>query len=126
MIHPELVSNTFSEELYSVPLKPVVVLNEEWQNLDERLKVFLEKILSSVKLSTNHVKIVSSSNPDVLQWKDKPVYAIIFGNEIQGLAQNELLEVQGTKLIITSSLKSLETDTEAKKKLWNSLKEMFG
>ena len=121
-----MFSDTYAEDLYLVPAKPVVVLNTDWKKIPESEKALLQKILSSVKLSLNHVNITCSVKPDVLHWKDKPAHVIVFGSEIPGLAKNELLEVQGIKLIITSSLGALETDNEAKKKLWNSLRQLFG
>jgi DNA polymerase III psi subunit len=124
-MHPEVFNNTYEEELYIVSTKPVVVLDIEWDKIREGEKTLLEKILSSVKLSLNHVKVVCNSKPDVANWTDRPKHVLVFGSEIAGLSKNELLDVQGIKLIISSSLENLDKDSEAKKKLWNSLKLMF-
>src|SRR5690349_5084940 len=124
-MHPEAFSNTFPEELYQVTPSPVVVLNTDWSKISESEKALLDKILSSVKLSLHHVKVVCHAKPDVMNWTDRPSHVIVFGREIAGLAKNELLNVQGIRLIITSTLEALDKDNEAKKKLWNSLKQMF-
>lgn len=124
-MHPEVFNSSYPEQLYNISANPVVVLATKWDKISESNKILLEKILSSVKLSLNHVKVVYHPKPDVLNWVDQPKQVIVFGSEIPGLVKNELLDVQGIKFIVTSSLEALDKDSEAKKKLWNSLKQMF-
>jgi len=126
MNHPEIISNIFQEELYYVTVKPIVVLPTHWQAIRESEKVFLEKILASVKLSLNHVKVISTDKLDVLQWKERPACVIAFGIDMPGLSQNEVIEIQDVKMIVTSNLVDLEkADKEVKSKLSSALKQMF-
>jgi len=126
MSYPEIISNIFQEELYDVAVKPIVVLPTPWQAISESEKVFLEKILTSVRLSLNHVKVISTSKPDVIQWKERPAFVISFGIDMPGLSQNEVIEIQNIKMILTPSLADLQkADKEVKTKLLNALKHMF-
>jgi DNA polymerase III psi subunit len=125
MIHPENFSTVFQEELYHIPAKPIVALAVNWSSIRESEKVLLEKILVSVRLSLNHVCVTTTNKLDVLQWTDKPSQVIAFGIDAPGLSRHELIEIHDIRLIVASSLADLETDQEAKKKLWNSLRQMF-
>lgn len=125
MIHPVEIENTFQEELYVIPSKPVVAIPSLWDAIRENEKILLEKILASARLTPNHVSIISTSKLDVVQWKDRPSRVIAFGIDAPGLSKHDLIEIQGIKLIVATSLAELDTDNEAKKKLWNSLKQMF-
>jgi hypothetical protein len=123
----EIFSQTYQEEIYVVSPKPVVALPKPWGEIPEGEKILLEKILASAKISMGRVKVIVSSKPDVLQWSERPQQVIAFGLEAPGLAQNEVLEIQGIKLIVTSSLAELEVaDKETKKKLVDALKKMMG
>jgi DNA polymerase III psi subunit len=125
MAHPELLINTYPEELYLVPSQPVVALNTEWSSISESERILLEKILASVKLSLNHVKLITTRKLDILQWTNRPDRVIAFGIEVPGLSKYEVIEIHGIKLIVAAGLTDLEVDAEAKKKLWNALRQMF-
>lgn len=125
-MHPEIFVQSFKEELYQLPPKPVVALPMGWQDIPEKEKVLLERILKSGMMSLNHVKIVTATKPDVLAWSERPNQVIAFGLDAPGLGQNELLDIQGIKLIVTSKLFELEAAPLAmKQKLTAALKQMF-
>ena len=125
-MHPEIFVQSFKEELYQLPPKPVVALPMGWQHIPEKEKVLLERILKSGMMSLNHVKIVTATKPDVLAWSERPNQVIAFGLDSPGLGQNELLDIQGIKLIVTSKLSELEAAPLAmKQKLTAALKQMF-
>lgn len=124
--HPEIFSKTFQEELYHVPVKPIVALATAWQAICESEKILLEKILGLARISLNSVKVISTNKLDLLQWHEKPNHVIAFGIASPGLAQNEVIEIQSIKMIVTSSLSELETaEKEVKQKLSGALKQMF-
>jgi hypothetical protein len=126
MMNAEIFSQTFQEEVYVVAPKPVVALPKPWGEMTEGEKILLEKILASAKVSLGRVRVIVSNKPDVLQWSERPQQVIAFGLDAPGLAQNEVLEIQRIKLIVTSSLTELETaDKETKKKLVEALKGMM-
>ena len=125
MNHPELFAATYPEDVYQIPSGTVVVLNKPWSDISDSERNLLEKILNSVKLSLNHVTIVFSLKPDVASWVNRPQNVVAFGTEIIGLQKNEMMEVQGVKLVATASLEELESDAESKKKLWGALRQIF-
>ena len=123
MIHPDLFLHTFQEELYVTPARTVVALPNPWNEIRESEKLLLDKILGLAQLSLNHVKVVVTSKPDVVKWEERPSRVIAFGLDAPGLSQNEVLEIQGIKLIVTSGLAELENaDKGTKKKLAEALK----
>lgn len=125
-MNSEIFSHTYQEGIYVVPPKPVVAVPMPWGEIPEGEKILLEKILASVKVSIGRVKVIVSSKPDVLQWSERPQQVIAFDLDAPGLAQNEVLEIQGIKLIVTSSLPELEgADKETKKKLSEALRGMM-
>jgi DNA polymerase III psi subunit len=126
MNHPEIIESTFQEELYSIPPKPVVAISTPWESISGAEKALLEKILSAVKLSINHVKVVQTAQLDVLKWPNKPSHVLAFGLEMTGFSLYEPFEVQDIKLIIAPTLSALENDKEGKQKLWAGLKKVFG
>ncbi len=126
MIHPEIFFHTFQEELYDVPVRPVVALPISWQDIRESDKELLEKILSLAKITFNHIKVISTNKLDILQWKERPEKVIAFGIEMPGFSQHEVIEIQDIKLIVTLGLPELETaDKEVKQKLTASIQQMF-
>lgn len=125
-MHPEIFVQSFQEELYRIPPMPVVALPMGWQDIPESDKILLEKILKLGMISLNHVKIIIATKPDVLAWNERPNQVIAFGLDAPGLSQNELLDIQGIKLIVTSKLAELESAPLAlKQKLTAALKQMF-
>ena len=124
-MHSSTFENTFQEELYSVPPKTVVAIKSQWHELSEEDKVLLEKILSSVRLSGKHVKIITTAQLDVLKWTDQPSHVLAFGLEMPGIALFEPFEVQGIQIIISPSLNNLDQDKDGKQKLWVALKKFY-
>ncbi len=120
------IENTFQEELYSIPPKPVVAIAALWNTLSETEKALLDKILGAVKLSLNHVSVITTSKLDVLKWTDKPSHVIAFGLEMTGFNLYEPFEVQGIQVILSAKLSALDQDKEGKQKLWGGLKKVFG
>ena len=118
------LNNTiYPEELYSVPVRPVVVLSKPWEQTTEAEKILLEKILGLAQLSLRHVKIFPVQNLDLARKQPGIKKIIAFGIDHSGLPENEILDIPETKLIVTSDLISLETaDKETKQKLANALR----
>lgn len=126
MNRPEIVSHAFQEELYLVPIKPIVALPVAWTEIRESDKTLLAKILGLAKITLNHVNVLTTNKLDVMQWRARPRQVIAFGIDAPGISQNEIVEIQDIKLIVTSSLSDLETmGKEAKQKLAGALKQMF-
>jgi DNA polymerase III psi subunit len=121
-----VIGATFQEELYSIPPKPVVAIATPWSALSEAEKALLDKILGAVKLSLNHVSIITTAKLDVLKWTDKPSHVLAFGLEMTGFNLYEPFEVQGIRVILSAKLSALDQDKEGKQKLWGGLRKVFG
>jgi DNA polymerase III psi subunit len=123
---PVVIEATFQEELYTIPPKPVVAMATPWRDVSAAERVLLDKILGAVKLSLNHVSIITTSKLDVLKWTDKPSHVLAFGLEMQGFNLYEPFEVQGIHIILSAKLSALDQDKEGKQKLWGGLRKVFG
>jgi DNA polymerase III psi subunit len=123
--HPETIENTFGEELYSIPPKTVVAIATPWHTLTDADKLLLEKILSAVKLTLNHVQVIHANQLDVLHWVNRPKQVLAFGLALPGIAPYEPFELQGIQVILAPGLSQLDPDKEGKQKLWGGLKKMF-
>ena len=55
--HP--LENLYSEELYSLPPKVLIVISKPWSEIQEDEKTLLGKILGAVKLSLSSVQIIN-------------------------------------------------------------------
>jgi DNA polymerase III psi subunit len=124
--HPTVIENTFQEELYAIPPKPVVAITTTWNVLTDSEKVLLDRILGAVRLSLNHVKIITTTQLDVLNWQNKPSHVLAFGLEMPGFSLYEPFEVQGIKIILAPAPSALENDKDGKTKLWVGLRKVFG
>lgn len=126
MSHPEIIETTFPEELYSVPAKPVIVLKQKWSELAETEITLLENVLKSASLKIDQFKIIISDQLDILNWNERPKQVIAIGLAPAGLSLNEVLDIQGVKLVATVGLDSLASqDKAAKLKIKASLLELF-
>lgn len=121
-----LTNSIFNDEIYSIKSRPVIVLDRTWNNIKEEEKALLERIIHVAKISLNDVDIIASQSLEILQRADRPPIAIAFGLDVPGLPQNEILDVQGTRTILTSDLRALaDADKESKQKLARALSELF-
>ena len=120
------VQHLYSEEIYRINSKAVVVLDKEWPSVSEEEKALLNKILGSVKLSLTTVHIISRSSLSLksLQFLS-PSKVLVFGAEMQeDLKPYENITIHGTAVIKADPLAQL--DDARKKSLWLALKQMFG
>jgi DNA polymerase III psi subunit len=125
MTHPEIIAQTFREELYNPPPKVVVAMATGWVTLAENEKLLLEKILSAVKLSLSHVNIIQTDTLDVLHWPNRPSHVLAFGLALTGFSRYEPFDVHGIHVILAPSLTQLEPDKDGKQKLWGALRKVF-
>lgn len=116
---------TYTEELYQIPPATMVVIATSWNDLEENEIALLSKILSAVRLSLAHVRVIEMTDLDLSKWKEKPQKLIGFGVKATGIASYEVINTPSTQLVIADSLGSLCNDDDLKKKLWISLKQLF-
>lgn len=122
-----LSEHIFQEEIYHIPPRILVIVNDSWHKILEGDKALLGKILGSVRLTTGAVMIQNMSTVSLenLQ-KSKVEKALIFGAEIVGHQINhyEKVNLGSTAVIRAHALNDL--DEARKKSLWLALRQMFG
>ncbi|MEQ8424567.1 MAG: hypothetical protein RIA63_07640, partial [Cyclobacteriaceae bacterium] len=116
---------TYTDDLYLIPPPTTVVLGVKWSDLKTTETELLSKILNSVKLSLDAVRVVIDPELDLSQWEEKPAKLIAFGIKISGVTPYEVVNTPETSLILADSLSILSESDELKKKLWGSLKQLF-
>jgi hypothetical protein len=121
-----LLENLYQEELYVIPARTLVIIDQPWVDLMEDEKTLLIKILGSVRLSTASVQILERQDlpaSDLLPLNPKRV--ISFGVKIAPVQKSyEYVPVDGMHILIADKLAAL--DDGRKKSLWLALKQMFG
>lgn len=121
---PEIVQHTFSEEIYRLPNRVLVLIASEWNELSDEEKQLLRKILNAVNLSVDSVQIHSREEIDINSTALKPSSILSFGTRIlPSVTPYEAAEVTGIPVIAADTLKNL-TD-EKKKLLWIALRKVY-
>lgn len=115
----------YSEELYQPTLKTSVVIPTAWKKIGDEERQLLSKILGSVKLSLESVKIIEQEQFNLSTWIEKPNKLISFSQASEGLTKYEVIEVDGTSLVLSNSLTELIGDDAGRKKLWLAIKQLF-
>lgn len=115
----------YIEELYQLAPKTSVVIATAWNKITEEERQLLSKILGSVKLSLESVRIIEQEHFNLSKWIEKPKRVISFSPAPDGLAKYEVIEADGTSLVLSNSLGELITDDACRRKLWLALKQLF-
>jgi hypothetical protein len=117
------LTHLFNEDLYSIPAIITIVINKPWENIAEEDKVLLTKILGSVKLGPQSVRMISRKSVTLDELSAIGANKIlIFGSETP-VKPYELVQAQGFSVISADELSRL--DDAKKKSLWLALKNMF-
>jgi hypothetical protein len=115
----------FSENLYLIKGKVIVVIPEAWSSLGIEETTLLSKILVSIKLSIDGVQILSAHTTSISQLKGyDPSAIILFGVNFNPAIKpfsSEILD--GVTVIASEGLGQL--DDLKKKSLWGALKQAF-
>jgi hypothetical protein len=121
-----VLENLYTEDLYQVPSKVVVVVPKPWSEITEDERAVLSKMLVAVKLSMAHVQVVSQDHFSLEDFNAFPPQKVLaFGSTFNGSSKlYEHLTVKGTSVILADALGQLD-DTK-KKSLWQALRQMFG
>lgn len=122
---PETTQFIYSEELYKLPPRTIVLLPVPWETLSEDQVTLLGKILGSVKLSLAGVQMLCREQADVHELEVfNPSVVISFGTRL--LPESETYtatETDGIRIIQSDALDSL--DDTRKKSLWNVLRQAY-
>ena len=126
MSQSSVLESLYTEELYKVPSKVVVVIPKSWNEISEDEQLVLSKMLVAVKLSLAAVQIVSKPKFSLEDFQAFPPQKVLaFGSAFNGSSKlYEHLSVNGTSVILADALGLL--DDAKKKSLWLALRQMFG
>jgi hypothetical protein len=119
------LESLYTEELYQLPGKMLIVLPRPWEEVTEDEKILLSKILGAVKLSLASVQIVtrqefSATDFDIFS----PRCIIAFGSNLKGsLNKYEIINTGNSAVILADELRQLNDLT--KRNLWLALKQVF-
>jgi len=121
----EILEQTFTEDLYSIPGKVLVLLPHSWAALSPDEVELLTKILGSVKLKIAQVQTLSRETFDLTELNVfNPQSILSFGSKIKQIKNPyQVTDWNGTKVIEADALGTFD-DTK-KKQLWAALQEIL-
>lgn len=116
----------FHEELYQFATPVVVVLPRAWDTYAAEDQLLLKKILTSVKVDINGVRMVIGPLIELnLLSIYRPARVLIFGGEqAEPREKYQQAAAQGFMVIRADDLNAM--DDQKKKNLWTALRQMFG
>ncbi|MEK6783441.1 MAG: hypothetical protein AABY93_17190 [Bacteroidota bacterium] len=117
--------STYPEELYVLSPKTFVVISTPWENATEAERQQLVKILAAIKLNLESVRIIVQSELNLSTWIEKPKKVICFSPASSTFKKYEVIEADGTALVLSNPLAELIQDDASKRKLWLALKQLF-
>jgi hypothetical protein len=109
-----------------MPDKTTVILSQSWSSIAEPERLLLEKILGAVRLSLDAVRVLHQPAFDMSALSPLPSKLMYFGPAVNGLAQYEVIQTDQSSVVMAGGLSELQPDAAAKKKLWESLRKMYG
>ncbi len=115
----------FTEDIYKLEARPVVVINKPWKEVATEESGLLSKILGALRHSLDSVNIVYQPQLDVAQLNTKPEHVICFGSGAKGVALYEPIEANHVTIVVSESLADLIKNDVARKQLWLALKKQF-
>jgi DNA polymerase III psi subunit len=120
----EIAEVLFTEELYHIQGKTIVVSSDPWDKVSEGSRALLQKILQAVGLSIESVTIIHQASLDVTRIAGPPSRVIFFGIA-EGRNSYEPFSLGPAQVISAPPLDQLLNDSSAKQKLWAGLKALF-
>jgi hypothetical protein len=115
----------YQEEIYSLPPRTLIVLDQAWEDFSQDDKTLLQKILGSVKLNLQMVNVITRKQFSLSDLRPlDPERIICFGaicNQTGNLYEFSTLE--GMQIICADGIQKM--DDTRKKNLWGALRQMF-
>jgi DNA polymerase III psi subunit len=121
----ELFETTYLEEIFLFSPKPIVVINKDWEQIGEKERELLSKIISALKISLGSIAVISQTSLTIPSFKGKTDKLIYFGDLPTGVSRYEVLEYEGLSFICSESLSELIDNEPARKQLWLGLRRLF-
>ena len=126
-----LKEDTYTEELYQIPVPVTVVITQSWVSISPPEKELLTKITEAVrqrinpKLGLHAFRVVHVPTFDLSSWHEKPEKLIYFGSAVKGFSLYEVVEAGHTQIVFADGLADLITNEGNRTKLWQALKQLF-
>lgn len=121
----EIFITTYPEEIFQIKEKPIVVINETWEQLGSKERELLTKIISALKISIDSITVISQPALQITYFHNKTNKLIYFGELPVGVSHYEMLESGGLSFICSEDLSQLIDNEPARKKLWQGLRRLF-
>ncbi len=127
-----LAETLFTEELYKVSPKTVIVITTPWPDLKKEERDQLLKITEALRqridasLGLHAFRMVYVEALELSDWSERPSKLIYFGQGIKGLSPYELIQAGSTKMVLSEPLADLIPREAARAKLWLALQQLFG
>ncbi len=115
----------FSEDLYRIGGKFMVLIPVPWEALTKAEKNLLTKVLESIRKSLSAVYILTANHADLSLIRNfNPAFVLSFGVPINEVDRHyQLIRLNNTEVISADRLH--EIDQARKEKLWPLLKGRF-
>ncbi len=114
----------YSEELYKIKPKVVVIIPRPWEQLRDDETALLSKILGAVRLSLPAVQVISKKEFSLRELKPlNPSHIISFGAPFQDSPDMYEPLVSNIPVVVAHELRDL--DDGRKKSLWSALRQIF-
>lgn len=114
----------YSEELYKIKSKVVVVIPRPWEQLRDEETALLLKILGAVRLSLPAIQVINRKEFSLRELKPlNPSRIISFGATFQDSPEMYEPLVSNIPVVVAHELRDL--DDGRKKSLWAALRQVF-
>lgn len=125
MNYSEALQELYGEETYNIPGKLLVIIRQNWDELNNTDIQLLNKILAAIKITLAQVQVVSAQKiGDIPIGIYNPSAILLFGlSDDPTILPYQVITYKGIPALSADALYSL--DEPNKKKLWLALKTMF-
>jgi hypothetical protein len=121
----QLSKEIFSEDIYFIRTRLIILISDPWEKLPEPDKHLLNKIIEAIHFSASQVTIISVTQTSLNELsRFNPRFIISFGVPIAGVSEDFTPVEHGDMLIIPANALG-EMDQVRKEKLWAILKSRF-
>jgi len=119
------LESLYTEELYKIKSKILIVTPKSWTDVQESERVLLGKILGALKFSLSSVQIMNQEQFVAEDFKVyQPTCIIAFGAVLKNSTKMyEKLVDDGVAIVVAHGLEEL--DDVRKRNLWVTLKQVF-
>lgn len=126
MMDTILARSIFTEELYQLPERVIVLIPEPWDRLAEADQLLLTRILGSVKLSLSGVQVIAATSFSLDEAHAfAPGRILSFGVDVAEVSSKYEVVPAGNALVIVADAVD-KLDDASKKILWLALRQAFG